>query len=216
MNFIIIGSGRMGSGIARALSLQGHTLAVIDQESTALQRLGTGFKGKRIVGHGMDRAILGEAGITSADGVAAVTGNDNLNTIVALMARQHFHVPKVVARLYDPLKAETYRRLGVITISPTTWGVTRVCEQLIYPRLNTIATLGDGAFEIVEMEIPVSLVGRTIADLTMPQQLHVVALRREGRTFLASQTMQLQADDVAYVAASSSAISHLNAPLGIV
>ena len=90
---------------------------VIDDDATAFERLGPAFKGKTIRGHGLDRTVLEEAGVAHADGLAAVTGNDDLNIIVALLARQCFQVPKVVARLYDPKKAETYRRLG-LALSP--------------------------------------------------------------------------------------------------
>lgn len=215
MNTIVVGCGRMGAGIARALSLRGHTLAVIDHEPAALLRLGPTFKGKKILGHGMDRTVLGEAGISHADGLVAVTGDDNLNTIVALLARQHFHVPKVIARLYDPAKTETYRRLGVQTIAPINWGIARVSEQLLFPRLNTIASLGDGSVELIELDIPPSLIGRTLGDLAVPQEIHVVALQREGKTFFASQHMALQAEDIAYLAVSPTAIDRLNAQLGM-
>ena len=216
MNIIIVGCGRMGAGIARALGLRGHTLVVIDSDPAAIQRLGRTFKGKFILGHGIDRTVLGEAGISHADGLAAVTGNDNVNTIVALLARQKFHVPKVVARVYDPTKAETYRRLGVNTIAPIGWGITRVCEQLLFPRLNSVASLGSGAIEIMELEVPPSLVGRPIADLTVPQQVQVVALQREGKTFFAAPTMPLQTEDIVYIAASPSVVDRLDTQFGII
>jgi trk system potassium uptake protein TrkA len=215
MHVIIVGCGRMGSGIARALSLQGHSPVVIDHDAAAFQRLGASYKGKSLLGHGMDRTVLGHAGISHADALAAVTGNDNLNTIVALLARRKFHVPKVVARLFDPAKAETYRRLGVVTIAPTDWGITRVCEQLLHPRLNSVATVGDGGIDILEIDVPPSFVGRTLAELTIPWELQAVALRRDGRTFLADQNTRLQAEDVAYMAASSNAVERLSAHLGI-
>ena len=103
---------------------------VIDDDATAFERLGsTRVKPYADMG---DRTVLEEAGVAHADGLAAVTGNDDLNIIVALLARQCFQVPKVVARLYDPKKAETYRRSGISTVAPMTWGITRVCESLLF------------------------------------------------------------------------------------
>lgn len=215
MNFVIVGCGRMGSGVARALNLQNHTLAVIDIDGTAFARLGPTFKGKHLCGHGLDRPLLEEAGIAHADGLAALTGSDDLNIVIALLARQRFHVPKVVARLYDPKKAESYRRLGIHTIAPILWGITRVSESLLFPQINSIASLGNGAIDLLEVEIPSSLVGRTLADLTTPNEVLPVAILRGGKTLLATEHMPLQASDVAFLAVLSTAVDRLNAQLGI-
>jgi trk system potassium uptake protein TrkA len=216
MKFVIVGCGRMGSGVARSLGQRSHTLAVIDNDPAAFERLGPTFKGKTVHGHGLDRTALEEAGVAQADGLAAATGSDDLNIIVALLARQCFHVPKVVARLYDPKKAETYRRLGISTIAPITWGITRVCESLLFPRLRTIASLGNGTIDLLELEIPPSLAGRTLADLAIPQEIQAVAVQRGGKTLLAANDMPLQSSDIAFLAVLSTAVDRLNAQLGII
>jgi trk system potassium uptake protein TrkA len=216
MQFVVVGCGRMGSGVARALSLRSHTVAVLDNDPTAFERLGPKFKGKKVRGHGLDRTALEEADVAHADGLAAVTGNDDLNIIVALLARQCFQVPKVVARLYDPKKAETYRRLGISTVAPTAWGVTRVSECLLFPRLRTIASLGDGTIDLLELEIPPSLAGRTLAELAVPQEIQAIALQRGGKTLLAANNLPLQSTDIAYLAVLSTAVDRLNTQLGII
>jgi trk system potassium uptake protein TrkA len=206
----------MGAGIAQALCLRGHAVTVLDNDRSAFKRLGRTFKGERVVGHAMERSILEEAGIATADGLAAVTGNDDLNTIVALLARQQFHVPKVVARLYEPHKAEVYRRLGITTIATTTWGIARVIENLLFPDLRVVASLGNNQIELVELEIPPALAGRTLADLAGPQEVQAVAVQRAGRTFLATQNMPLKSADILYVALVASAVDHFNTQLSIV
>jgi trk system potassium uptake protein len=215
MQFVIVGCGRMGSGIAQTLSMRGHSVAVIDNNESAFQRLGHSFKGKILLGHAMERAFLEEAGLAHADGLAAVTGSDDVNTIVALVARQHFQVPKVVARLYDPNKAEVYRRLGITTIAPTSWAIASVTEQMLFPQLRVLTTLGNGAVDLIELEIPPTLAGRTLADLAVPQELQAVALQRGGKTFFAAQNMPLQPADIAYIAILPSAVDHINTQLGI-
>jgi trk system potassium uptake protein TrkA len=216
MNFVIVGCGRMGSGVARALSLHHDTLAVIDTDAGAFARLGASFQGKRVCGHGLERAVLEEAGIAHADGLAALTGSDDLNIVIALLARQRYRVPKVVARLYDPKKAEMYRRLGINTVAPIPWGITRVSESLLFPQANSIASLGNGAIDLLEVEIPTALAGRTLADLTMPHEIHPVAILRAGKPLLATNDMPLQAADIAYFAALSTAVDRLSGQVGFV
>jgi trk system potassium uptake protein len=97
MKIIIVGSGRMGSGLAHELSITGHDITVIDSDSNSFFRLGKNFKGRAIQGIGFDRDILIEAGIERADAIAALTSNDEANAVIARMSREIFKVPKVVA-----------------------------------------------------------------------------------------------------------------------
>lgn len=200
MKFIIIGCGRMGSGLAHNLSLLGHDLTVVDRDPDALRRLGPGFQGHKIVGVGFDRAILTQAGVAQADGLAAVTGSDEANVVIARVARQYFHVPRVVARLFDPRKAEIYRRLGLATIAPVTWGIQRMAESLVLPQLHAVFTLDSGEIDLVEVELPPTLAGRRVHDLAAPGEVQVTALRRKGRTFLPTPDTVIQPGDLAYLA----------------
>ena len=104
---------KLGSGLAQALGLHGHTVTVVDNDPLAFERLGPNFKGQTVLGVGFDRDVLLKAGIERADCLAAVTASDDANVVAARMASQVFHVPKVIARLYDPRKAEIYKRLGL-------------------------------------------------------------------------------------------------------
>src|SRR5690606_18128502 len=125
MRFIVIGCGRTGAGLARRLEADGHDVTVVDTDAGAFDRLGPTFPGTTVHGVGFDRDVLARAGIDSADGLAAVTGNDEVNAVVARLASRMFHVPKVVARLHDPREAEIYRRLGVQVVAPVDWSIHR-------------------------------------------------------------------------------------------
>ena len=133
---------------------RGHSVTVVDKDPLAFEKLGDKFKGQTIVGIGFDREVLLKAGIERADGVAAVTASDEANVVASRIARDIFHVPRVVARLYDVRQAEIYKRLGLQTIAPTGWGINRIADLLLYSPLETVFSLGSGEVELVEAEVP--------------------------------------------------------------
>lgn len=122
MNVVIMGCGRVGARLASMLNDEGHTVTIIDIEPYAFRRLPANFKGTAMVGNGIDIDTLRRAGIEQADAFAAVTQGDNRNVMAAQIAKHIFNVPKVVCRIYDPLREELYRTLGLETISPTNVG----------------------------------------------------------------------------------------------
>ena len=120
MNVLILGCGRVGSTLARQLSQAGHSITILDLTSDAFRRLGTKFKGVRVVGTGMDQDVLRRAGIEQADAFIAVTQGDNTNIMAAQIAHEVFKVPSVHARIYDPIRADAYREMGINTLCTTT------------------------------------------------------------------------------------------------
>ena len=213
MRVIIIGCGRMGSGLAQALSLQGHAVTVVDRNPLAFDLLGPAFKGRTVEGVGFDRDVLIRAGIERADGLAAVTESDEANVVAARMASQIFRVPKVVARLYDPRKAEIYKRLGLQTIATTTWGINRIASLLSYSQVGITTSLSSEV-DLVEIDVPPLLVGRTVKDLSVPGEIHVVAVIRSGHSFLATQSTVFQKGDLLQLAILSSSAERLRTLLG--
>ena len=135
----------------------------------ALARLGPDFKGQKIKGVGFDRDVLMKAGIEQADAFAAASSSDNANIVAARIAHNIFHVPRVVARLFDPQRAEIYRRLGMLTISSTTWGAERMRELLTSAEIDPIISFGSGEVSLVSIEIPPQLAGRMVKDVTVSQ-----------------------------------------------
>jgi trk system potassium uptake protein TrkA len=190
-----------------------HAVTVVDHEATAFERLGPSFTGKTVLGTGLHREVLIEAGILRADGLAAMTGNDEANVVVARVAGHVFHVPRVVARLYDPHKAEIYERLGLQTIAPVTWGMQRVAELLTFSAWPTTVSLGSGGVDLVEVTLPSHLSGRAVRDLTVPGEVHVVALSRGGKTFLPTQGTVFQSGDHLHLVVIAASADRLDALL---
>jgi trk system potassium uptake protein TrkA len=205
----------MGAGLALTMSQRSHAVAVVDKDPTNFERLGPSFKGEVIEGIGLDRKVLLAAGIERADGLAALTASDDVNVVIGRVASQVFRVPKVVARLYDPRKANIYGRLGLHTISPTIWGINQAAEILCYSPLDAILNLGSGEVNIVTTEIPPLLVGQTVSELTVRGEIHVVAISRGGRVFLPTLGTEFSWGDIVYLVVLATATDRLKTLLGL-
>lgn len=131
MKIIILGCGRVGARLAQQLDAAGHEVVIIDRNQDSFARLGPDFGGGMVLGTGIDEDVLRKAGVEGADAFVAVTNGDNTNAMSAQIAKLIFKVPHVVARLYDPVREETYRTLGLETVSPTLIGVEKIKEQII-------------------------------------------------------------------------------------
>jgi trk system potassium uptake protein len=214
MRALVLGCGRIGSGVARELASRDVEVVAIDHDPAALARLGDGVRARRLTGSVLDQAVLLDGGIEHADAVAAVTGDDEVNAVVALVARRRFAVPTVIARLYDPRTAELNQLLGVRTLAPITWGVQRIADLVTASSVTPIATLGAGGVEIVDVRIPALLNGRTVAELTVAGEIEPVALTRHGRTVLATPATSLSTGDVAHVAVAAASLGRLAALVG--
>ncbi len=210
MRFVIVGCGRVGAQLANSLSLQGHEVAIIDRDPAAFRRLNPNYRGKKIEGVGFDRDVLLAAGIERADGFASVTNGDNTNVVSARIARQIFRVPKVVTRIYDPRRAEIYRRLGIQTISPTEWGATRIAELLCHPGVTTVLTVGNGEVSVIEVEVSAHLAGHRVNELVIPGETSVVALVRGGRASVPTLGTVLQVGDTLHLSVLATAMGRLS------
>lgn len=131
MHVIIVGCGRVGASAAASLNRGGHSVVVIDRNTNAFRLLPRTFAGKQLEGMSYDRTVLEEADIERADGLVAVTSGDNTNIIVARVAKEVYRVPDVVARIYDPQRAEIYRRYGVTTFAPTAWSAGKIDRKSV-------------------------------------------------------------------------------------
>jgi trk system potassium uptake protein TrkA len=215
MKVIIMGCGRVGEQTARMLVQDGHQVTVIDPDATALARLGPQFKGRTVQGVGFDRNVLIEAGIEHADAFAATSSMDNINIVAARIAHNIFRVPRVVARLFEPRRAEIYRRLGLITISSTTWGAERIRELLTHADLDTVMTFGRGEVVLITIDIPSHLAGRMVKHITMPGETNVVAITRQGQAIMPTLGTEFRAGDVIHIAVHVSAMDRVEALLGL-
>lgn len=209
MKVIIMGCGRVGEQLAYILSDEGHAVTVVDYDPHALARLTDRFKGERVKGVGFDREVLIKAGIEEADAFAATSSSDNANIVAARIAREIFLVPRVIARLYDPRRAEIYQRLGLRTISSTTWGAERIRELLTHAELDPIFTFGNGEVAILSIEVSSRLIGRMVRDLTVPGEIGVTAITRQEHAFIPFSGTEFVARDILHLSVAVSAMEHL-------
>lgn len=206
MKVIIGGCGRVGALLAARLDVQGHQVAVIDKNPDALRRLARSFKGETVKGMVFDRDALTKAGIDRADAFVAVTSGDNSNVVSATIARDIYRVPKVVARIFDPRRAEIYRRLGIQTVSSVSWAANEILTLVEHQQLVRDLSLGDGEVQLVKISVPPRLIGRTIADLTMTGEALPFAVVRAGSSFIPSSHETLRDADIVEVAVVATAM----------
>ncbi|MEW5872984.1 MAG: TrkA family potassium uptake protein [Chloroflexota bacterium] len=215
MKVIVMGCGRVGEQLSWLLVSQGHQVTIVDQEADALARLGPKFPGHKVRGIGFDRNVLLQAGIEQADGFAATSSSDNANIIGARIARVIFGVPKVVARLYDPRRAEIYGRLGLITISSTTWGAERITELLTHSEMDAAYSFGSGEVSLLRIDLPVHLTGLQVKHLSIPGEIRVAAITRRGQAFIPLTGTEFQSGDVLHLIILASSMERLQELLGL-
>jgi trk system potassium uptake protein TrkA len=215
MNIIIMGCGRVGSQVSQLLVRQGHAVTVIDHDANALAKLGKDFKGQVVQGLGFDRNVLIEAGVETAEGFVAASASDNANIVAARIARNIFRVPRVVARLYDPVRAEVYQRLGLRTISSTLWGAERIVEVVTHTDLDVLQVFGDGGTTMVRVEVPSRLNGYRVTQMNIPGEVLVTAITRDDQTFIPVSGTEFKEGDLMYLAVIPSAMTRLEELLGL-
>ena len=210
MHVVIVGCGRVGSTLARELTSLGNTVAVVDRRADAFLRLGDDFAGQTVVGIGFDPDILVAAGIERASALAAVTSGDNSNIMIARVARERYKIQSVVARIYDPKRAEIYERLGIATVATVKWTAERIMRRIVTDRPSV--EWADPTAELV-------LVERLAGDAWVGERLSrvdagpakVVGLRRYGKALIADDDVLVQQGDVLYVAVLNSEVETFDA-----
>jgi trk system potassium uptake protein len=215
MKIIVMGCGRVGLQVSLLLVRQGHDVTVIDHDDNALARLGQDFRGRLVRGLGFDRNVLMEAGVETAEGFIAASSSDNANIVAARIARNIFRVPRVVARLYDPVRAEVYQRLGLTTISSTQWGAERIVEVITHTDLDVLQVFGDDGTTMVRAEAPSRLIGYRVTQMNIPGEVLVTAITRDDHTFIPVSGTEFQNGDVIYLAVIPSAMPRLEEMLGL-
>ena len=193
-----MGCGRVGASLARALERAGHEVAIIDQDETAFRRLGTSFEGRRVVGVGFDRDTLRQAGISDAYAFAAVSSGDNSNILAARVAREKFGVENVVARIYDPGRAEIYQRLGIPTVATVKWTSDQVLRRLLPQGHVPEYTDPSGRIVIAEMPVNPAWVGRRLFELETVVGGRVAYVSRLGEGMLPSADTVYQDGDLVH------------------
>ncbi|MFE7530295.1 potassium channel family protein [Kitasatospora sp. NPDC057542] len=199
MHIVIMGCGRVGSALARALEKQGHSVAVVDQDPTAFRRLGAGFNGRRVTGVGFDQDTLREAGIEEAGAFAAVSSGDNSNIIAARVARENFGVENVAARIYDPRRAEVYQRLGIPTVATVRWTADQMLRRLLPSGAEPLWQDPSGGVQLAEVAYDPRWIGHRISKLEEASGTRVAFVTRLGEGVLPSPQMVVQEGDLVHV-----------------
>lgn len=206
---MIIGCGRMGAEMAQSISGHNHDVSIIDMHPRAFERLGPNFKGRALVGDGIDREVLLKAGIDTASAVAAVTGQDSVNFVAARIARDIYHVPNVVLRVNNPRCSPIYSQFGLTTIDAASWEARRIEQMLLLPRLESLLACGSGDVKVYELNVTAEWDGHTIGDL-LPQEGAVpVALTRGEKGFVPDRATVLKFRDLLDVGATAGAAAQL-------
>lgn len=215
MYVVIMGCGRVGSQLAKVLTLEGHEIAIIDKNPDAFERLPKTFTGKKITGVGFDESVLKQAGIERADAFISVTNGDNSNIVGALTARNRFRVPKVIARIYDPVREQLYQHLGVQCISSTAWAANKIKDMVLHRELVRHMSFGSGEVDLIEGEILPPLAGKRVADINVHGEIMVVAIVRHGHPFIPGLGTTFEEGDGVQIVVANSAIPKLKRMLQI-
>ncbi|GAA3728046.1 potassium channel family protein [Salinactinospora qingdaonensis] len=218
MHIVIMGCGRVGSTLAHRMEDMGHTVAVIDRDPEAFRRLRSSTAKAAVTGMGHDRDVLIAAGIETASAFAAVSSGDNSNIIAARVARETFGVRDVVARIYDPRRAEVYQRLGIPTVGTVRWTVDTMMRRLI-PGDEKLASGPlwrdpSGTLLMTELALGSTWVGNRVERIEAALSVRVAYLSRAGDIVLPRGDETLQAGDVAHVLVLASDIERVRARLG--
>jgi trk system potassium uptake protein TrkA len=199
VHIVIMGCGRVGSTLAHGLETRGHSVAVIDQNAEAFRRLPADFAGHTVAGVGFDQATLLEAGIENADAFAAVSSGDNSNIIAARVARETFGVEKVVARIYDPKRAEVYERLGIPTVATVRWTADRMLRAIDPHGSAEIWRDATSSVSMVEVVLDTGWIGRPVHALEEATGTRVAFVMRFGLGTLPTASMVLQDGDQVFM-----------------
>jgi trk system potassium uptake protein TrkA len=205
MKILVVGCGRVGTSLALALDGEGHEVVVLDKDSTAFRHLPPTWQGKTITGFGFDRDRLDEAGAHEADALAAVTSGDNSNILTARIARETYGIANVVARIYDPRRAEIYQRLGIPTVATVTWTIDQVTRKLFPNSSVTEWTDATGEISLIHRIIPDGWCGKRLSLLEEETTARVVSLTRGTQSILATNELIGQEGDTLYLAVTKSA-----------
>jgi len=215
VHVVIMGCGRVGAALAATLELQGHSVAVIDRVADAFRRLGPDSTAQQVVGVGFDRDTMEEAGVRRAEAFAAVSSGDNSNIIAARVARETFGIENVVARIYDPKRAEVYQRLGIPTVATVRWTADQVLRRLLPQGALTEWRDASGKVCLAEVQVHEGWLGRRVPDLEVATGARVALLTRFGEGLVPSADSVVQQGDLVHLTVQVTDLPRVERLLGL-
>lgn len=195
-----MGCGRVGSTLARSLEDRNHTVSIIDSNPDAFRRLGPSYNGTKVTGYGFDQTVLTEAGIERADAFAAVSSGDNSNIIAARVARETFGIQQVVARIYDPGRAEVYQRLGITTVATVKWTSDQILRRLLPAGAEPDFRDPSGTIRVDQIRVPEPWVGHRTVKFQEQSRSRIAWIDRLGEGMLPGRESVLQEGDILHLA----------------
>ena len=204
-----MGCGRVGSMLAHSLEGLGHSVAVIDQDQTAFRRLGPDYKGLTIRGVGFDREHLIEAGIERAGAFAAVSSGDNSNILAARTAREVFGISNVIARIYDPKRAEIFQRLGIPTVATVAWTNDQILHHILPADASEQWRDPNGQVTLARLDVDPAWIGMSVTKIEEHSGARFALVIRLGDSLLPTSQTVLQEGDIVYALAKSANLSHV-------
>jgi trk system potassium uptake protein len=210
-----MGCGRVGSTLAKDFQALGHSVAVIDQDREAFRRLGADFNGLTVAGMGFDRDTLLEAGIQRADAFAAVSNGDNSNILAARVARETYGVASVVARIYDPGRAEIYQRLGIPTVATVLWTTDQIMRRLLPQGSRSEWQDASGKVQLAEIVLHRDWYGRPVSLIEQHTDARVAFVTRLGEGLIPNEHTVLQEGDVVHVMVEDKNLASTEASLAL-
>lgn len=199
VHFVIMGCGRVGATLAKSLEDNGHSVSVIDQNPEAFRRLDSEFGGNKVTGLGFDRDTLRQAGIEDAFAFAAVSDGDNSNILAARVVRETFGIENVVARIYDPHRAEIYQRLGIPTVATVRWTAHQVLRRLLPMGATDEYRDASGQIQLSQVDVHPGWVGKPLRALEDAAGARIAYVTRYGDGLLPTPTTVLQENDTVHV-----------------
>ncbi|MEV6019240.1 MULTISPECIES: TrkA family potassium uptake protein [unclassified Streptomyces] len=209
MKVIVVGCGRVGAELAGLLASEGHDVQVVDRLPAAARRLPDNPRIHFHEGNGFSRTVLRSAGVEHADAFVAVTSGDNSNIVSARTAKDTYRVPIVLARIYDPRRADIYRDLGIPTIASVRWTVHQLHQMLLHRHLSPELSFGNGDSLLVRSEVPAYLVGRRLNEFDVDGEIRVVEVTRAGRSLIPAHGTCAEAGDLVTFAVAATALGRL-------
>ncbi|MBC7551533.1 MAG: TrkA family potassium uptake protein [Cellulomonas sp.] len=194
-----MGCGRVGATLAQSLERQGHSVAMIDQNPEAFRRLDASFSGRKVTGLGFDRDTLAQAGIDDAYAFAAVSDGDNSNILAARVVRETFGVDHVVARIYDPRRAEIYQRLGIPTVATVRWTADQVMRRLLPMGATDEYRDPSGQIRLIQIDAHPGWIGRPLRVIEEATGARVAYVLRYGDGILPAPGGVLQENDLLHM-----------------
>jgi trk system potassium uptake protein TrkA len=199
VHVVIMGCGRVGSTLARSLEDRNHTVSIIDSNPDAFRRLGPTFNGTKVTGMGFDQGVLDRAGIEKADAFAAVSSGDNSNIIAARVARETFGIQQVVARIYDPGRAEVYQRLGIPTVATVRWTSDQILRRLLPAGAEPDFRDPSGTIRVDHVPVNEKWVGRQTVKLQDQSGSRIAWIDRLGEGTLPTKDTVMQEGDLLHL-----------------